>query len=85
MSDKTQKMRQRYADMALAISLLDDYEDYTPQKVDRDTILREIADKDAEAMRHFQGQPLSRVFTQPRTARSNEWRIKYSGIHGFPR
>ena len=32
----------------------------------------------------FEGQPFSRVFTQPRTAQPNEWRIKYSGIQGVP-
>ena len=81
MSNKTDHLRQKYADMLIATSLLDDY---TPPKVDREAILRDITGKDVAAMRRFQGQPFSRVFTQPRTARPNEWRIKYSGIQGVP-
>jgi len=82
MSNKTERLRQKYADLLIATSLLDDY---TPPKVNREAILKEIADKDAEAMSRFQGQPFSHVFTQPRTAQPNEWRVKYSGIQGVPR
>ena len=67
--------------MVIATSLLDDYHDYTPPKRDLE---RDLADEKAAARRHFRGQPFSRVFTQPRTARPNEWRIKYSGIQGVP-
>jgi hypothetical protein len=65
MSNKTEHLRQKYADLLIATSLLDDYRDYTPPKRDRETILRELAEEKAAARRHFQGQPFSRVFTQP--------------------
>jgi hypothetical protein len=84
MSKKDEWLRQKYADLLIATSLLDEYHEHTPPKRDRETILRDLAEEKAAARRCFQGQPFSRVFTQPRTARPNEWRIKYSGIQGVP-
>ena len=82
MSNKTNHLRQKYTDLLIATSLLNDYDDYTPPKRDLE---KDLADEKAAARRRFQGQPFSRVFTQPRTARPNEWRVKYSGIQGVPR
>ena len=84
MSNKTEWLRQKYANLLIATSLLDDYHDYTPPKRDLETLKRDLADEKAAARRRFQGQTFSRVFTQPRSAQPNDWRVKYSDIQGFP-
>ena len=45
MSKKAEWLRQKYADLLIATSLLNDYDDYTPPKRDRETILRELAEE----------------------------------------
>jgi hypothetical protein len=50
MSNKTDRLRQKYADLLIATSLLDDH---TPPKRDRETILRELAEEKAAARRRF--------------------------------
>ena len=85
MSKKEEWLRQKYADLLIAASLLVDYHDYTPPQRDLETLKRDLADEKVAAIRCFQVQPFSRVFTQPRTARPNECPVKYSGIQGVPR